>query len=61
MTTSKEREAAFRCDLVKLLEKHGAGMCVTECDYDGPYCMVMMPSKWNDAGVLTDDYTEFRL
>jgi len=65
MKTAKDREEAFRRDLVELLAKHKAELKITD---DGKsYGMhsgiaeVTMMSEWDAEGNLTADYTEFRI
>lgn len=66
MVTAKEREIAFRKELQKLLDKHGAELTITD---DGkPYglhsgaCLVSMDSTWDPlTGDCTKEFTEFLL
>lgn len=60
-----EREAAFREAFTRLLLEHGAEYDLTD---DGrpwgmhsPVFRITMTPKWNDAGDLTLEYTEFNL
>lgn len=63
--TSKEREEAFRRDLVELLAKHKAEIDITD---DGKgygmhsgIVVVTMMSECDEDGNKTAEYTEFRL
>jgi len=65
MKTPEQREAAFRKDLEKLLRKYNAEMEITD-DYKAygqqrGIVVISIASNWDDAGNLTEAYTEFTL
>ena len=66
MVTAKEREDAFRKELQRLLDKHGAEITITDggklYGLHSGACLVSMDSTWDPlTGDCVKEFTEFFL